>query len=110
MNSKIIESTLVAIAILAAITIIIVSINLSNKNDIIYDPTFVGEVVGKETKKRAASAAGIMRYTEYRLHIIGEYIENDKIIQIDRSFIVSEELFNSLDIGDPISNTSQRHP
>ena len=74
---------------------------LDNFNNIIHNPTFTGMVVGAERSMERITMIGT-RFPVYRLHVIGEYIKGDEIIQVDRIFVVPEEMFNQFEIGDTI--------
>ena len=70
-------------------------------NSILDNPSFVGEVIEREVR-RTRGMTFMSEFTQYRLHIVGEFIEDNEIIQIDRVFIVSSELFNRFAEGDVI--------
>jgi len=69
--------------------------------EIINDPSFIGEVVGKRTFFSRFGTAS-MPVRNYELHIIGSYIENDEEIAVDRKFLVPRYLFEKFEIGDLI--------
>ena len=77
---------------------------LHNQHEIINNPTFVGEIIGKESVIHRVGASGVIGVTEYRLHIAGEYIKNNKTIQVNRVFIVSADIYNQHEVGDIISH------
>jgi len=92
---------------LALIAIIIYSNNSyhswSSINDILNNPTFTGTVAGKEKTIERFTPTG-PGFKVYRLHIIGEYINNDdEIIEVNQTFAVSETMFLNYEIGDIIS-------
>ena len=66
------------------------------------NPTFRGEVTDKEFFRRRVGFSAAMKLTEHRLHIVGDYIYNDEIVQVNRIFIVSRYLYDRFDIGDTI--------
>ena len=70
-------------------------------NNIIHNPTFIGTVVGAESTTKLVTR--IWKVPVHRLHIIGEYLEGDEIIQVDRVFVVSAEIFYQFEEGDTIS-------
>jgi len=96
---------IVGIVALFSILIIIVAANFgcnSRSNEIytlLNNPTFIGEVVDKEFVWSGGFST-VTRHTEHRVHIIGEYIYDNEVIQVDRIFIISRYLYNQFDIGD----------
>ena len=68
---------------------------------VIHDPTFVGIVVDKETRREHLMFTG-PGFLVYRLHVIGEFVENGETVQVDRWFSVSRRMFNQFRIGDTI--------
>ena len=76
---------------------------------LIDNPTFRGEVVDMASVKNSFGSFGLldwftpMEYTEYRLHIVGQYQDGDGMIQVDRVFTVSDELYKQFNIGDEIA-------
>jgi len=71
------------------------------ENNVINNPTFTGEVVGKDTVVRHYGFT-MTPVTEFRLHIVGEYIKNDKTIYVDRFFTVSRFIYSHFGTGDII--------
>jgi len=108
LNSINIKEILLIVSLVALFfIIIIVSLHSDSKrrNEIytlINNPTFKGEVVGKESIRRTGTLTPITRYIEHRLHIVGEYIYDNELVQVDRVFIVPRYLYNKFDIGDLI--------
>jgi len=76
--------------------------HLENQISIVDNPTFSGEVAGKESITRNAGMWFLGQHTTHRLHIIGQYIEGDETIYIDRVFTVSAYWYNKFEIGDLI--------
>jgi len=76
---------------------------MTNIDDIIQNPSFVGEVTRRGT---SISGTGLGRTNDtiYLLHIVGEYRKGSDYVQVDNVFIVSAELFHQLEIGDAISH------
>ena len=95
------------IIVVASVLLIIVMVfyrnYIDNQINIIDNPTFVGKVVEKKSIIRF-TGLGLMGVKEYRLHITGKYIEDNEIIQIDKVFVVSADLYNQFDIGDTITH------
>jgi len=99
-SNKIIKTVAITALFILSAVIILYYINLNNHWEIINHPTFTGEVIGKESVTRNAGVSLIMKYTEYRLHISGEYTEDNRTIQIDRTFIVPSDIYNNYNIED----------
>ena len=96
---------IIAISMLATVGIpfSIQDARVRNENyAILNNPSFVGEVVNKETR-RLNGMSPMLSYTQYRMHIVGHYYIIDKKVQIDRIFIVNSELFHLYDIDDVIT-------
>ena len=51
-------------------------------------------------KKRSDIGWGIQQQTQYRLYIVGELIEYEEIIQIDRVFVVPFRIYRRFEVGD----------
>ena len=89
-----------------AVVIVVLSLSeIREKNEtnaILNNPSFVGEVIGREVR-HVRGMTFMSEFRQHRLHIIGEFIEDNEIIKVDRIFIVSLELFNQFDEGDIIS-------
>ena len=79
-------------------------IDCRNQIKIVENPTFTGEVVGKETRY-FPPWAGASLYQLRQLHIVGEYFDGEEIIQIDRVFAVSASWYSRYEVGDFIGNT-----
>ena len=67
---------------------------------ILNNPTFVGEVVDKEIRR--INITQLLSHNQYRLYLVGHYLENDIKVQIERVFIVNSKFFHQHDIGDVI--------
>lgn len=104
-----IKITLMIITAVAMFIILIIKTMAYFDNDtrnnefytLLNEPTFVGEVVDKRFVWRVDPLM-FTRRPERRLHIVGEYIYDNRTIQVDRVFIVSWYLYNRFDIGDSI--------
>ena len=83
------------------------SVHFAIENSVIRHPTFVGTVVGKETRNIPTSSAPSMPRTSYHLHVVGEYQRNGETIQVDRVFTVSADMFHRYEIGDVINNKNR---
>jgi hypothetical protein len=71
--------------------------------EIINNRSFVGEVIEKDIMRQRWLTIIPMR--SYRLYIIGEYLSDDnEMIQVDRYFNVSKEIYNRYEVGDVISH------
>jgi len=77
-------------------------IRWSYTNNIIHNPTFTGTVV--ETEITTQLITKVWRIPVHRLHIIGEYIKDDEVIQVDHVFVVSAEMFYRFEEGDIVSH------
>ena len=77
-------------------------------NSIIHDPTFVGEVINKETVKQQINIGmTIPRHQVlHRLHIIGTYYAENQRVYVDRIFTVTDAIYNHFEIGDIICSES----
>ncbi|MCL2591965.1 MAG: hypothetical protein FWD82_01245 [Defluviitaleaceae bacterium] len=92
---------IISAMIFLALIIVIAALNFRFHNQInntINNPTFVGEVIGKYSSSHTI----LIPRTQYSLHIIGEYIGYNEIIQVDKVFIVSRSIYNRFSIGDII--------
>ena len=70
----------------------------------INNPSFVGEVIAKDSEIYQITATSIP-VIFYRLHIVGEYLSDDKeIITFDRVFYVTRQIYNRYEVGDIISH------
>jgi len=98
------DIAIIVAVILAIIALIIYMVYEEGQNNVIHNPTFIGEVVGKESVVRSVGGTWAMRYTEFRLHIVGEYIKDNETIHVDRVFRVYREFYNRFDIGDIFSH------
>jgi len=83
--------------------------HLDNRiSGVINNPTFVGEVVNKESiTRRVGSMTAFNQITTHQLHIIGEYMEGNEVMQVDQVFTVTRRWFSKFEIGDLIYNPSQ---
>ena len=102
------KETITAIALsLAAVLLIIYAIYSHRTENEIYDilqnPTFIGTIAGKETTTESFGLIG-PRFTVHRLHVIGEYYEDNERIELDHIFVVSAEIYYQFEIGDIVSN------
>ena len=70
-----------------------------SKIDVLYHPTFVGEVVGKKFTIRKLEIESTTNIEHYLL-IEGSYVQNNEVQAVDASFLVSEHLHCQIDIGD----------
>jgi len=104
MHENLESAILIIVSLFLIIAVAVYSIHQRNQINIINDPTFVGEVVGKEATTQRSSV--IRQTITYRLHITGEYIKDGETVQVDRDFIVSKELYDRFEIGDVIPKTS----
>ena len=93
---------LTAIMLLTAILIAYFDHTKNEFYEVINHPTFVGEVVGKESVWHGGFTPST-KSIEHRLHIIGKYYYGDDIIQVDRVFTVSWSQYHQFDIGDLIN-------
>jgi len=94
-NSLLITTCSALITLCLFLFTLFYEIYLESQIQVINDSTFVGEVVGKESNNSILGFGN-------RLHIIGEFIENDEVIQIDRTFRVSQNWYNKFSVGDRI--------
>jgi len=94
----IITLALIAIFVVADV----IDNNLKNEINIIYNPAFVGEVVDKESFRLNPLVMFPFGSMRYQLHIVGEFIEDNETIQLDRVFTVSHSVYNRFEIGDII--------
>ena len=102
-HSDLIKKEALILAIIALLIYTIYSyISWSEANNIIHDPTFVGVVIGKETVVERLGITPKPGITIRRLHVVGEYIRDDVVIQVDRVFTVSEEMFYRFEVDDLI--------
>jgi len=98
------------IVIIVLLILVVVTIPLSlyehrNRNEsnaILNNPSFVGEVSDKDVR-HLRGMSFFMMYTQYRLHIVGHYLEESEKIEVDRVFVVSSDLFQLYDIGDIVT-------
>lgn len=108
MDSKNEKYVAIIISIIAIILTIFMTLHderaRSNELAVLSNPSFVGEVVGKESVLRHAGGGMLMRHTEYRLHIVGQYLENYELRQVDRVFTVPRSFYAKYNIGDIISH------
>jgi len=84
--------------------------DFSRRNEVykfINNPSFLGEVVDKDYLRHGGRGfvwpLMSMGYTEYRLHIVGEYLYGNETVQLDRVFIVPRYLYEQFEIGDLIN-------
>ena len=70
-----------------------------SKIDVLYHPTFVGEVVGKKFTIRKLEIESTTNIEHYLL-IEGSYVQNNEVHAVEESFLVSEHLHCQIDIGD----------
>ena len=101
------ERFLVALYLIVSIILLLLSSHFySDRRNkffvLISNPTFEGEVVDMRAIWRGGFTLST-GYMEYRLYIVGEYLYNEEVIQVDRFFIVSRSLYERFDIGDLIS-------
>lgn len=90
--------------LLVAVLLVLAHFDNINRNEIyalINNPAFEGKVVDTSVVHRWGGSFA-MWHTEYRLHIVGEYLYNDETVQIDRTFVVSKYLYDKFEIGDTI--------
>ena len=115
-NSKISKEALERIVLIAFVTISVSLLvwmiidDLYKRNEvyrIINNPTFVGKVVNKDFIQHEGSRFTwpimTMGYTEYRLHIVGEYLSSNEIVQLNRIVSVRRYLYDLFEIGDSIN-------
>ena len=93
-------------AFLLAIVLAIYIVNscraMRNIDEIIQNPTFVGEVVRKGTTVEQTALAGAGS-AMHLLHIVGEFFNGCEKILVDHVFIVPAEMFHRFRIGDTVS-------
>ena len=78
-------------------------IHLDNQiSSVIDNPTFIGEVVNKESTTRNLGFGRYNQIMTYRVHIIGEYMDGGEVIHVDRVFEITRRWYNMLEIGDLI--------
>ena len=85
--------------ILTCMFVLFYHVRLEMQIQVINNPTFVGEVVGKESLNHF-SVLGIP--IRRQLHIVGEYVEDDVVIQVNRTFRVSRYWYDKFNVGDLI--------
>lgn len=101
------------IVIIALLMLAVVAIPLSlyehrarnEDNAILNNPSFIGEVADKEVRH----LIGMTFFTtdrQYRLYIVGHYLEENEKVEVDRTFIVSSDLFQLYDVGDIVTYDS----
>jgi len=101
-----IKDEIIAIALILFIALLIAGSTFWNAGRVstfdalISNPTFVGEVVDKESGWRGGF--GITAYTEHRLHIVGQYYYDGEKIQVDSIFIVPRSQYRQFNVGDLI--------
>ena len=71
-------------------------------SSVINNPTFFGEVIEKEEIIHRVGFGTFNQFTTFRLHIIGEYLEDDEVILVDQVFTATSYWFNRFEIGDLI--------
>ena len=101
------ERLLLASLTAVFIAVIIISIHLDNNRRgeiyiLLNNPTFVGKVVDTESVSIRSGVFSTFIRQEHRLHIIGEYIDNNEKVKVDRAFIVLGYLYDRFGIGDLI--------
>jgi len=70
---------------------------------VIHNPTFVGEVVDKESVTRRVGAKPFDQLTTLRLHIVGQYVKDgDEVVHIDQVFTVTRYWYDRFEVGDLI--------
>ena len=110
MKSKLIiteENLFFAFLVLLVAVAGVLLIYLDNKqreevHTLINNPTFRGEVVNMESDW-IGGFSPIHGYNVYKMHIVGEYQDCDKTIQVDRVFVVPYKLYEEFNVGDEIA-------
>ena len=65
--------------------------------NILNNPTFSGVVVSKEATAGAHLWSSVV--SAYRVHIIGQYIENGQVVKVDNTFNISRYMLYSFHLG-----------
>ena len=114
MSLEKIKEYILVIIMFCILAVVIVVLSLcearekEEANAILNNPSFVGEIIGRDIR-HTRGMTFMSGFSQYRLHIVGELIEDNETVQIDRIFIVSSELFNRFDKGDVISYYTFRY-
>lgn len=91
----------IATIIIFVVVAVYSGISCMNQIRIVENPTFTGEVVGKESRY-LFPWVGVSTRQMHQLHIVGEYFNGEETIQIDRVFVVSHSWYNRFEVGDLI--------
>ena len=93
---------IVIVALLIFVTVFAYEARVRNELKVLSYPTFVGEIIAKESRLQSVGMGSGMQITQFRLHIVGTYIDGDEIRQVDRVLVVPGYLYHQFDVGDII--------
>jgi len=107
------ENDIICTIVFIAVLVFMIFLGVRNNNqlnsqlrDIINNPTFIGEVVNKESITRNARPLAAIPSTTFQLHIIGAYMEGDEVIHVDQLFTITHYWYRKFEIGDLIYHSS----
>jgi len=97
------EVVIIVLCVTILIAAALYSLRLETKHQVIFEPTFTGEVI--EAYVRNIFTPGMHRPQQiHRWHIIGEFMDGDQVIHIDGTFTIPRSLYYRHPTGSILSH------